>query len=209
MENKKLILNVGRQWRSGGRDIAMRLAEILDCHFYDKEIINLAAHESGLDEGVFERHDENKSFMQTIIGGMAAPFVTDSSFFNNNFSQENLFRIQSEAIRKAAARESCIFVGRCADYVLRDFENVLNIFITADKEDRLRRIAEIEGCTDEEKALKMLEQHDEQRSEYYGYYTGKIWGHGESYDLCINSSILGIEETTEYIVEFVKRKFKF
>lgn len=207
MENKKIILNIGRQWRSGGRDIAMRLSDILNCHFYDKEIINLAARESGLDEGVFERHDENKSFMQSIIG-MTTPFVTDSGYFKNNFSQENLFRIQSEAIRKAASERSCIFVGRCADYVLRDYDNVLNIFITANKEDRLKRIAEIEGCTDEEKALKMIEQHDEQRSEYYGYYTGKIWGHGESYDLCINSSILGIEETTNYIVEFVKRRFK-
>ena len=208
MENKKLIINIGRQWRSGGRDIAQKLANILDCQFYDKEIINLAARESGLDEGVFERHDESKSFMHTIIGGMAAPFVTDSSFFNNNFSQENLFRIQSEAIRKAASNESCIFVGRCADYVLRDFDNVLNIFITANREDRIKRIAVIEGCTDEEKAMKMIEQHDEERSEYYGYYTGKIWGHCESYDLCVNSSILGIDATTDYIVEFIKRRFK-
>lgn len=207
MENKKIILNVGRQWRSGGRDIALRLSELLNCHFYDKEIINLAARESGLDEGVFERNDENKNFMQSIIS-ISSPFVTDSNFFKNNFSQENLFKIQSEAIRKAAKEHSCIFVGRCADYVLRDFDNVLNIFITADKEDRLKRVAEIEGCTDEDKAMKMLEEHDEKRSEYYGYYTGKIWGHGESYDLCINSSILGVEETTQYIVEFVKKRFK-
>ena len=207
MENKKIILNVGRQWRSGGRDIALRLSELLNCHFYDKEIINLAARESGLDECVFERNDENKNFMQSIIS-ISSPFVTDSSFFKNNFSQENLFRVQSEAIRKAAKEDSCIFVGRCADYVLRDFDNVLNIFITADKEDRLKRVAEIEGCTDEDKAMKMLEEHDEKRSEYYGYYTGKIWGHGESYDLCINSSILGIEETTQFIVEFVKKRFK-
>lgn len=207
MENKKIILNVGRQWRSGGRDIAMRLAKILDCKFYDKEIINLAARETGLDEGVFERNDENKSFMQSIIG-MASPFVTDASFFKNNFSQENLFRLQSEAIRKVAKESSCIFVGRCADYVLRDFDNVLNIFITADRQDRIKRVAQIEGVTDEDKAERMLEQQDAQRSEYYGYYTGKIWGHGESYDLCVNSSILGIEDTTDYIVEFVKRRFK-
>ena len=131
MENKdKLIINIGRQVGSGGRIIAKLLADEFECQFYDKEILNLAAKESGFSEKFFEQNDEQRGFIQTLFS-MHAPLISDNNFYNNKFSQDGLFQFQSEAITKAADEGSCVFVGRAADYVLRTYPNVVNIFITA------------------------------------------------------------------------------
>ena len=207
MENKKIIINVGRQIGSGGHIIAERLAEDFGCKCYDRELLNLAAKESGFSEKFFEQNDEQKGFFQSLFH-THLPFLSDSNFYHNDFSQEGLYKFQSDAIKKAADEGSCVFVGRTADYVLREYENVVNVFITADMEDRIRAVSGRRGITPEA-ARKYIESHEDERASYYNYYTGKKWGHSESYDLCVNSSHLGLEETERFIAEFIKRKFNF
>ncbi|MDE6353933.1 MAG: cytidylate kinase-like family protein [Prevotella sp.] len=197
----KIIINIGRQLGSGGREIAARLAENLGCKFYDRELLNLAAKESGFCEKFFEQNDENRGFLRSLFH-LHIPHISDVNFYSNNLSQENLFKFQSDAIRHAAEEGSCVFVGRCADYVLRDRNDVVNIFITANLECRIQRICNRNGC-DEDTARRLIEKGDRSRADYYNYYTGKTWGHGASYDLCINSSLLGPERTEEFIREFV------
>lgn len=199
----KIIINVGRQLGSGGRDIARKLADALGCKFYDRELLNLAARESGFCEKVFEQHDENRGILRSLFH-LHVPHMSDINFYSNKMSQESLFKFQSDAIRRAADEGSCVFVGRCADYVLRDYKNVVNVFITADMDDRIKNVCERHAC-DRATARKIITRGDEGRASYYNYYTGKTWGHGESYDLCINSSRLGLEGTVEFILSFVDK----
>lgn len=207
MENKdKLIINIGRQVGSGGRIIAKLLADEFECQFYDKEILNLAAKESGFSEKFFEQNDEQRGFIQTLFS-MHAPLISDNNFYNNKFSQDGLFQFQSEAITKAADEGSCVFVGRAADYVLRTYPNVVNIFITANMEDRIKLVCQRLGC-DEKDAKKLIIDKESERASYYNYYTGKKWGHSCSYDLCVNSSIMGLEKTADIIGCFIRRRFE-
>lgn len=206
MEN--YIINIGRQLGSGGKAVGEVLARRLGIALYDKELINLAARESGLCCEVFETADEKRSHgrLATLIGYLRVPFMTETDALNNVLSNDALFRIQSDVIRGVADRESAIFVGRCADYILRDRERVLNVFITGDAEDRIRRICERHGCSEQE-ARQRMERGDAQRSAYYNYYSPNTWGAAATYDLCINSSLLGIEGTAELIREIAARKF--
>ena len=205
MNDKKIIINVGRQLGSGGRVVAKMLADDFGCGFYDRELLNLAAKESGFREELFEQNDEHKGFFRSLFHTLS-PHVSDTSFYNNNMSQESLFKFQSDAIRKAADGGSCVFVGRCADYVLRENENVFNIFITADLDYRIRQVMERRGC-DEAKARKIISNGDNERASYYNYYTGKKWGASESYHLCINSSLLGLESTEKFIAQIIRERF--
>lgn len=204
MDDKKIIINVGRQLGSGGRVIASMLAKDFGCKFYDKELLNLAAKESGFCETFFEQNDEQKGFLKSFFYAHM-PFLSGSSFYSNKLSQESLFQFQSDAIRKAADEGSCVFVGRCADYVLRDYKNTASVFITADLDERVERVEKRHGCG-KETAMKIITDRESERSTYYNYYTGKKWGYSASYDLCINSSILGMERTEELIKEFIKNK---
>ena len=137
---------------------------------------------------------------------MHASHVGDNNMYNNNFSQESLFKFQSDAIRKAAGQGSCVFVGRCADYVLRDRQNVLNVFITASMDFRIQQIMAKQNL-DRIAARKFIEQREAKRAAYYNYYTGKKWGHSESYDLCIDASILGLQQTEKFIADFTRKRF--
>lgn len=208
MENKdKLIINIGRQVGSGGRIIAKLLADEFECQFYDKEILNLAAKESGFSEKFFEQNDEQRGFIQTLFS-MHAPLISDNNFYNNKFSQDGLFQFQSEAITKAADEGSCVFVGRAADYVLRTYPNVVNIFITANMKDRIKLVCQRLGC-DEKDAKKLIIDKESERASYYNYYTGKKWGHSCSYDLCINSSYMGLEKTSKFIGDYIRMRFGY
>lgn len=202
------IINIGRQYGSGGRLIGERLAKELGFSYYDKELINIASKESGLGKEFFEQADEKKSY--SLFGGLLG-FRTNlisDDFSYNYLSSETLFKIQSDIIRELADKQNCVFVGRCADYILRENPNCINVFITADLQDRKKRILERMPELPEEKAEDMLEKTDKKRSSYYNYYTGKTWGMAESYDLCINSSLLSIDKTVEYIGRFAKEKFQ-
>lgn len=201
--NRKIIINVGRQIGSGGRIIARMLADDFKCGFYDRELLTLAAKESGFCEKFFEQNDEQKGFFHSLFH-LHSPFVGDGSFYDNEFSQEGLFKFQSDTIRRLAEAGSCVFVGRCADYVLRDFKNVVNVFITANMDDRISEICKRKECTEAE-ALKLIESGEKGRSTYYNYYTGKKWGDSSSYDLCVNTSLLGLEATEAYIKEFIQK----
>lgn len=201
--NRKIIISVGRQIGSGGRIIARMLADDFKCGFYDRELLTLAAKESGFCEKFFEQNDEQKGFFHSLFH-LHSPFVGDGSFYDNEFSQEGLFKFQSDTIRRLAEAGSCVFVGRCADYVLRDFKNVVNVFITANMDDRISEIRKRKECTEAE-ALKLIESGEKGRSTYYNYYTGKKWGDSSSYDLCVNTSLLGLEATEAYIKEFIQK----
>ena len=200
-----IIINVGRQLGSGGHDIGRMLALDFQAQYYDKEIMNLAARESGFSEKFFEQNDEKKGFFKGLFNVQTSHF-SGGSMYKTNFSQESLFQFQSDAIRKAAKEASCVFVGRCADYVLRDFDNVVNIFVTASLDYRIEQIMNKQHL-DHDAARKFIEQKESSRAAYYNYSTGKKWGYAESYDLCIDSSILGLVETEKLIAQFIRKKF--
>lgn len=198
------IINIGRSLGSGGRAIGHILARDFDIAYYDREILNLAAKESGFCAEVFERNDEKNRFLRTL--GNIIPFIGGgATYYDNELSNENLFRIQSEAIRKAAADHSCIFIGRCADYVLRDNPRCVNVFITANMEDRIASVMKWNNCT-AEKAQEIIEKGDSERASFYNFYSSGTWGAASTYHLCINSSVLGIEETAVLIKNFVIQK---
>ena len=205
--NNHFVVNIGRQLGSGGRVIGEKLAGRLGISFYDKELINLASKESGLCKEFFEKADEKPS--QTIVGGFFGArfslFSETSMPYANYLSNDALFKIQSDVIRKLAAERSCLFVGRCADYILRDHPRVVNVFISASIEDRIDRVCEQTNTTPEE-AKDLIHRADKKRSEYYNYYSYKTWGKAETYHLCIDSSVLGIDDTVLFIEEFVRRK---
>ena len=203
---KHIIINVGRQLGSGGHDIGRMLALDFQAKYYDRELLNLAAKESGFSEKFFEQNDEKKGFLKGLFN-MQTSHVSGGSMYKTNFSQESLFQFQSDAIRKAAKEGSCVFVGRCADYVLRDFKNVVNIFITASMEYRIEQIMNKQHL-DHDQVQKFIEQKESSRAAYYNYYTGKKWGAAESYDLCIDSSVLGLLETEKLIAEFIRKRFR-
>lgn len=200
------IINIGRSLGSGGRAIGHILAKDFDIAYYDREILNLAAKESGFCAEVFECNDEKNRFLRTL--GNIIPFIGGgATYYDNELSNENLFRIQSEAIRKAAADHSCIFIGRCADYVLRDNPRCVNVFITANMEDRIASVMKWNNCT-AEKAQEIIEKGDSERASFYNFYSSGTWGAASTYHLCINSSVLGIEETAVLIKNFVIQKLK-
>jgi cytidylate kinase len=201
-----MIINIGRQLGSGGRVIGELLANEFGCKFYDREILNLAAKESGFDERFFEQTDEHKGFFRSLFH-LHASHIGDNNFYPNKFSDESLFQFQSDAIRKAANEGDCVFVGRCADYVLRDFPNTLNLFITASLDFRAQHVMDREGV-DRQTAEKIIADKEHARATYYNYYTGKRWGDSSSYDLCVDASILGVEDTAKFIAEFIRRANK-
>lgn len=200
-----IVISVGRQLGSGGRDIAKMLARDFNCMFCDRELLNMAAKESGFSEKLFEKSDEHKCLLHSMFH-LHVPFVGED-FYDNKLSNESLFKFQSDAILKVAESKSCVIVGRCADYVLRNHPRMVSLFISADTDCRIRQICERKQCS-RAQARKILSSGDNIRASYYNYYTDKKWGAAESYDLCINSSILGIEATEAYVKEFVCKKLK-
>ena len=203
-DNKHIIICVGRQLGSGGHDIARMLAMDFNAKYYDRELLNLAAKESGFSEKFFEQNDEKKGFLRSLLN-VQATHLSGASLYKSNFSQESLFQFQSDAIRKAAEEGSCVFVGRCADYVLRDMPNVVKVFITASMKSRIDQVVQ-RRSVDIQQAKRIIQQEEERRATYYNYYTGKKWGAAESYDFCIDSSILGLVETEKLIADFIRKQ---
>ena len=203
---KHIIINVGRQVGAGGQEIGRMIAQDFNAKFYDRELLNLAAKESGFSEKFFKQNDETKGFLRGLFN-VQSPHLTGSSMYGSKFSQERLFQFQSDAIRKAAAEGSCVFLGRCADYVLRDLGNVVNIFITASMDFRVELVSKVKDL-DADHARKLIEHVESRRAQYYNYYTGKKWGVAESYDFCIDASILGLEETEKIIAAYIRKRFE-
>ncbi len=204
--DRKFVINIGRQLGSGGRTVGRMLAERLDAGFYDKELIREASRQSGLKPEVFERADERRRFsLQTLLGGVFPGLLSEDYLGTSAVGSQELFTLQSEVIRRLAGERSCIFVGRCADYVLREHPLALNVFVCADATDRQARVMELTGL-DADKALELMARTDRQRAAYYNFYSGKTWGASASYHLCVNSSALGVEGTADMILDFARRK---
>ncbi len=207
--SQTFIINLGRELGSGGREIGERVAAELGIEFYDKKLIKLAAQQSGISDEIFESVDEisHKTTLSSLVSYLKNPFSGSESTGNNVLSGEALFAIQSQVIRDVASRGSALFVGRCADYILRDYPLSINVFITANREDRVARIMKIHSISQSE-AEQMISDCDDRRSAYYNYYGTGRWGAASSYHLCINSSLLGLDESADYIVDFVKRRLR-
>lgn len=197
---KKIIISIGRQFGGGGLAVAYELGQKLGIPVYDKEIINKAAQDSGFSAEVFMERDERKSLFS-----FSAIFANRFSETENYMSDRGIFKMQSETIMKIAEQGSAVIVGRCSDYILRDRTDVLSVFLTSPAEVRAQRIAERCGISIEQ-AERLIEEKDSKREEYYNYYTFGDWGKASTYDLCLDSSILGIEGTAEMIIEFARRK---
>ena len=203
--DQKIILTIGRQFGSGGREIGQKLAKALGIAYYDKELMAVAAKESGLCEEVFEKADERAS------SGLAYAFTMGYSYmgmftpYTDILSNDGLFKLQSDAIRTLAEKESCILVGRCADYILRDDPACLSFFIHSCMESRIQRIVERQQVTVEQ-AKELMNKTDKSRAAYYNYYTNKSWGVASSYNFSIDASVLGVDETVAFMKSFVERR---
>lgn len=200
MEDKKLIINVGRQFGSGGKLVALALGKKLGIPVYDQELISKAAEQSGFSKELFAKSDEKRNLLAL------SSFIVDVGRFgsaDNYVSDNQLFVIQSNVIRSIADKGSAIFIGRCADYILRD-RPCLDVFISASDEVRIKRIAERMGITPEQ-AESLMQKKDRTRETYYNYFTFGNWGVASNYDLCVDSSVLGIDGTADMIIDFCHR----
>ena len=200
------IITIGRQFGSGGREIGEMVADHFGIKCYDKELLSRAAKESGFCEERIQNHDERptNSFLYNLVMDTYSFGYNSSSFVDMPISHK-VFLAQFDTIKKIAQEGPCVIVGRCADYALSDFPNVLNLFITADEECKIKRIKErFEDITTDDKAREMMNKKDKQRQSYYNYYSSKKWGRADSYDLCINSSILGIDGTVKFITQYIE-----
>lgn len=202
----KIILTIGRQFGSGGREIGKKLATAFGIGYYDSELITVAARESGLCKEVFEKADEKASSGLSYAFTMGYPYMGVYTPYNDVLSNDELFRMQSDAIRNLAEKEACVMVGRCADYILRDNPDCISFFIQNRKDIRIKRITGSMNIS-AEAARELMEKKDKARASYYNYYTNKVWGASASYDLSINASILGIDKTVEFIKFFVEQKY--
>lgn len=200
------IITIGREFGSAGREIGYKVAEAFGIKLYDKEMLARAAKESGICEEIFETHDEKptNSFLYSLVMDTYSMGYSGNTYTDMPINHK-VFLAQFDAIKKIADEGPCILVGRCADYALESYKNVVSVFIHADMNARIRRIARIYDLTDA-KAKDLIIKTDKKRSSYYNYYTNKKWSDAESYELCLTSSELGIEGTAKAIIDYVRLK---
>lgn len=201
-----LVITIGRQCGSGGRQIGQALAEKMGVKCYDKELLALASKNSGLCEELFETHDEKptNSFLYSLVMDTYSLGYTNSAYMDMPINHK-IFLAQFDTIKKLADEESCVIVGRCADYALADYPNTVTVFVTGNDEDKIAWLKEMHHV-DDAKAKDIMVKTDKKRASYYNYYSSKKWGDSKSYDLCINSSVLGREGAVDMILQFAKAK---
>ena len=199
----QVVITIARQYGSGGRTVGKMLAERLGISFYDKQIIQMASDESGINEALFGEVDEKlkksplfrivkRTYRGEIIPPESGEFVSD----------DNLFNYQAKVIRQLAEAESCVIIGRCADYVLKEFDHVISLFFYAPREDCIRRVQEI-SSEPEKEIIKKIEKTDKYRAEYYRYYTGKEWNDARNYDFCLNTTSMSYEKLVEVVKSYI------
>ncbi|MBQ7320683.1 MAG: cytidylate kinase-like family protein [Clostridia bacterium] len=201
--SEKFVITIARQYGSGGREIGQRVAEILGIKSYDKELITMAAQKSGLNANVAHHADEQvtNSLLYTLAMGSGA--FTTANFSTDMPINDKLFITQSDVIKGLVEENDCVVIGRCGDYVLRNYDNRLSIFIYADLDCRVRRISELNQVSEHE-ARDMIKKTDKRRINYYNFYTGRKWGAFENYHASFNSSVLGVEKTAQMIAAMAK-----
>lgn len=195
--DKNFVITIGREFGSGGHEIGKRLAEVLQIAFYDKELIFEASKRSGISTELLERVDEKAP--KLIDFALMGAYSNETLLSNNNFHL-----LQAKVLMNLAAERSCVIVGRCADFVLKNHSRCLNLFIHAPLEYRIQAVMRRSQVSNEE-ALATIEKKDKERSKYYNFYTDKAWGQSASYHLSIDSSLLGSEQTTNYILSFIRQ----
>ena len=203
------MITLGRDCGSSGRLIGQRLAEDLGVKCYDKELLSLAAKNSGLCEELFKTHDEKptNSFLYSLVMDTYSMGYNTSAYMDMPINHK-IFLAQFDTIKKLANEESCVIVGRCADYALADYPNTVTVFISGNEEDKIKSLMERHGLT-EQKAKDLMIKTDKRRASYYNYYSSKKWGGSRSYDLCLNSSAVGLEGAVEVIKAFARCKQDF
>lgn len=195
----KFIITISREYGSGGGEIGRRLSKYFDIPCYDKELLTMVAKESGYCKEYFEKYDEKPLKALTYFGA--------DSFSNSLPINHQLFLKQFNLIQKLADEGSCIFVGRASDYALREYENVVNIFIHGDFEFRRKR-AIFDHNVKEDVSFNIVKKIDKERSSYYKYYTDNRWGDAKNYHLCLDTSFIGIDEALNIIIDFIKKTYK-
>ena len=188
------VITISREYGSGGRAIGERLAKELGVPFYDKELIFMAAKESGLSEEYIKKTEQMKS--TSFLYGL---YMSAQQLPMN----DQIFLVQSKIIRQVAQEGPCVIVGRCADYILRDRKDCLHVFICSDMASRARRIVERYGQT-QKAPEKRLAEKDQKRKVYYKNYTGRVWGQAQNYDICLNSGLAGVEGCLEAALTYIK-----
>ncbi|MCI9199111.1 MAG: cytidylate kinase-like family protein [Lachnospiraceae bacterium] len=205
--NRKVVITIARQYGSGGRTIGEMLADDMGIHYYDKELIKLASEDSGINERLFVNADEKIKMtnlfkvVKNVYTGQLIPPESDHFVSDNN-----LFNYQAKVIKKLAEEESCVIIGRCADYVLKDYDNVLSVFIHAPKDYCMEQAAKKVSMPTKE-LEKYIAKTDKRRAEYYKFYTGREWTDARNYDLCLDSSKLGFERCVEEIKAYIEVRF--
>lgn len=208
-KNIQARITIGRQFGSGGRQIGRAIADALGIGYYDKSLLDEAARHAGLNPELFERNDEKAP---SFFSGLLSYNMGYSSYSlfggSSSISDDALYRAQTEVIRSIADRGPCVIVGRSADYALRDRDDLVNIFIHAPIEERVRRIMERGDASTPEQARALAERTNKLRASYYNFYTDKRWGKAESYDLTIDSSRMPVEGIVELVSRYIDLRTK-
>ena len=204
--SNNLIITIGRECGSGGRHIGKKLAEELGVKCYDKELIDVAVKKSGLCKEIFETHDEKptSSFLYSLVMDTYSLGYASSAYMDMPLNHK-VFLAQFDTIKHIAEEESCVIIGRCADYALAEFPNVVSVFITADEDVKIQTLMDRHDMT-EAQAKSFIVKTDKKRASYYNYYSSKRWGDSKSYDLCINSSKVGMDGAIRIIKAFAEEK---
>lgn len=206
---KNIVITIARQYGSGGRTVGEMLAKQLGIHYYDKELMKIAAEESGISEQLFVEADEKVKKRLTHLGRLMKNVYKGEllSPDNDDFtSSENLFNYQAAVIKRLADTEPCIIVGRCADFVLKDYDNVIRCFVHAPMPFLMEQASKKQPMRGAE-LQKYIEKLDQHKAAYYSYHTGQTWDDAKNYDLCLDSSKLGFEKTAEAIKAYAKVRF--
>ncbi len=202
---KKLIITINREYGSGGKIIGQKLSQKLGIPYYDDDIIKLASENSAVGEEFFRMNDEKpgNNILYKIIGGLKTA-LNKPTIKDDITNPDNLFRFESEVIRELANEESCILIGRCADFVLESsgFEDFVNLYVYSDLPTKLRRVMEVDGV-DTKEALLRVQKINKSRSEYYRYYTGESWDDMNRYDLTINTTKLELDAASELVIKYL------
>lgn len=205
--NKSYVIVLGRQFGCGARVIGKKLAEALGIPYYDKELLQEAAKESGVNSEYIAANDERSPSVASSLWSFNLGFGSTSYMIGSStFNGDNVYKAQCDVIKQLAAQGPCVIVGRTADFILRDICNVISIFIHASIDDRINRIIDRGDCDNEDQARELAIKHNKARAGYYNFYTDRTWGAADNYDLAINASPLGIDATVDAIEAYVRRR---